>query len=49
MTIVLLVLALAVFNTVGYRLWKNTVENQAWYLSDGGVAFFPIFTSYVIM
>lgn len=47
--IVIFVVALAVFNTVAYRLWRNRTERHSWYLSDSSVAFFPIFASYVIM
>lgn len=47
--IVIFVIALAVFNTVAYRLWRNRTERHSWYLTNSSVAFFPIFASYVIM
>ncbi|KAI5840221.1 phospholipid-translocating P-type ATPase [Morchella snyderi] len=47
--IVVFVIALAVFNTVAYRLWRNRTERRSWYLTNSSVAFFPIFASYVIM
>lgn len=47
--IVIFVVALAVFNSVAYELWRG-FENKAWYLtSDARVAFGPIITSFIIM
>jgi len=47
--IVLFVIALALFNSIAYELWRD-FENKAWYLtSDARVAFGPIITSFVIM
>lgn len=48
-TVVILVIALAVFNTVSYLYWQRDVEIGSWYLDDSSVAFFPIFASYIIM
>ena len=47
--IVAFVLALAIFNTVAYQIWKESTEEKAWYLVDAGVAFFPILTSFIIL
>ena len=47
--IVAFVLALAIFNTVTYQVWKESTEEKAWYLVDAGVAFFPILTSFIIL
>lgn len=47
--IVLFVIALALFNSIAYELWRG-FENKAWYLtSDARVAFGPIITSFIIM
>lgn len=47
--IVVFVIALAVFNTVAYQIWRNRTERRSWYLSDSSVAFFPVLASYFIM
>ena len=47
--IVVFVLALALFNTVAYQIWKSRNEEKAWYLIDASVAFFPVLTSFIIM
>ncbi|KAA8900188.1 phospholipid P-type ATPase transporter [Sphaerosporella brunnea] len=47
--LVIFVVFLAIFNTVAYQIWRENVERKSWYLSNGSVAFFPIFASYVIM
>ncbi|KAF2489741.1 phospholipid-translocating P-type ATPase [Lophium mytilinum] len=47
--IVIFVIALAIFNTVAYRIWSNQTEDKSWYLSNADVAFFPILTSFIIM
>jgi phospholipid-translocating ATPase len=46
--IVIFVIALAIFNTVAYQIWDSN-ENKSWYLTNAGVAFFPILTSFIIM
>ena len=40
---------LAIFNTVAYQVWKESVEEDSWYLADAGVAFFPILVSFIIL
>ncbi|KAK8154437.1 hypothetical protein BKA80DRAFT_313523 [Phyllosticta citrichinensis] len=47
--IVIFVIALAIFNTVAYQIWSANTEAEAWYLTDAGVAFFPILASFIIM
>ena len=47
--IVVFVIALAIFNTVAYRIWSEHTEENLWYLSDASVAFFPNLTSFIIM
>ena len=47
--LVIFVVALAIFNTVAYRIWQETTEEKAWYLTDAGVAFFPILVSFIIL
>jgi phospholipid-translocating ATPase len=47
--VVLVVLALAVFNSVAYEVWQKTTESKSWYLKFAHVAFGPIFTSFIIM
>lgn len=46
--IVFFVLALSIFNAVAYKIWQRN-EDDMWYLSDATVAFFPSFTSFIIM
>ncbi|KAL8674999.1 MAG: hypothetical protein Q9168_000593 [Polycauliona sp. 1 TL-2023] len=46
---VLFVLALAIFNTVAYQIWRDSTENNSWYLVDASVGFFPILASFVIL
>lgn len=47
--IVLFVLALAIFNTVAYQIWRNATEEKSWYLVDASVGFFPILSSFIIL
>ena len=47
--IVCFVIALAIFNTVAYQIWAENTEEPAWYLTNAGVAFFPILTSFIIL
>ena len=47
--IVLVVLALAIFNSAAYEVWQRTTEAKSWYLNYARVAFGPIFTSFIIM
>ena len=47
--IVIFVVALAIFNTVAYQVWSGRREKKSWYLTNAGVAFFPIFASFIIM
>jgi phospholipid-translocating ATPase len=46
--IVVFVILLSVFNAVAYKIWQRK-EDELWYLSGSSVAFFPSFTSFVIM
>lgn len=47
--IVFFVIALAIFNTAAYHVWRRTYERHAWYLKNATVAFFPILTSFIIL
>ncbi|KAF2087979.1 phospholipid-translocating P-type ATPase [Saccharata proteae CBS 121410] len=47
--IVFFVIVLAIFNTVAYQIWSSKTEDHAWYLTNAGVAFFPILASFIIM
>lgn len=47
--IVIFVIALAIFNTVAYQVWRAQVESDSWYLINSMVPFFPILISFVIM
>jgi len=47
--IVLIVLALAIFNSAAYEVWQRTTEAKSWYLNYASVAFGPIFASFIIM
>ncbi|KAL9045932.1 MAG: hypothetical protein Q9214_001109, partial [Letrouitia sp. 1 TL-2023] len=47
--IVLFVLALAIFNTVAYQIWRESTEEKSWYLVDASVSFFPILASFIII
>ena len=47
--LVAFVIVLAIFNTVAYQIWQETTEEKAWYLTDAGVAFFPILVSFIIL
>ena len=47
--IVIFVIALAIFNTAAYQIWSASTEDKAWYLTNADVAFFPIFTSFIIL
>ncbi|KAL8683886.1 MAG: hypothetical protein Q9186_000229 [Xanthomendoza sp. 1 TL-2023] len=46
---VLFVLALAIFNTVAYQIWRDLTEDKSWYLVDASVSFFPILASFIIL
>ncbi|KAL9002033.1 MAG: hypothetical protein Q9188_005018 [Gyalolechia gomerana] len=46
---VLFVLALAVFNTIAYQIWRESTEEKSWYLVDASVGFFPILASFIIL
>ncbi|EFQ87149.1 hypothetical protein CFE70_002862 [Pyrenophora teres f. teres 0-1] len=46
--IVFFVLALSIFNAVAYKIWQRH-EDSMWYLAGTSVAFFPSFTSFIIM
>lgn len=47
--IVIFVISLAIFNTVAYQIWSDSTEDNSWYLTNAGVAFFPILASFIIM
>lgn len=47
--IVVFVVALAIFNTVAYQVWRAETEAKSWYLINARVAFFPVLTSFIIM
>ena len=47
--IVIFVIALAIFNTIAYQIWRDNTEDEAWYLTNAGVAFFPILASFIIL
>ena len=47
--LVVFVIVLAIFNTVAYQIWQETTEEKAWYLTNAGVAFFPILVSFIIL
>ncbi|KAH7113852.1 hypothetical protein B0J11DRAFT_445923, partial [Dendryphion nanum] len=47
--IVIFVIALAIFNTVAYQIWRRNTEKDLWYLSNAKVSFFPNLTSFIIM
>ena len=47
--IVVFVVLLAIFNTVAYQIWSESTEEKAWYLSNAGVAFVPILSSFIIL
>jgi phospholipid-translocating ATPase len=46
--VVIFVILLAIFNTVAYRIWQRD-EKGHFYLLNASVAFFPNFTSFIIM
>jgi phospholipid-translocating ATPase len=46
--IVVFVIALSIFNAVAYKIWQKH-EDDMWYLRGSSVAFFPSFTSFIIM
>ncbi|PVH96343.1 phospholipid-translocating P-type ATPase [Periconia macrospinosa] len=46
--VVIFVILLAVFNAVAYQIWRPR-ESHMFYLAGSSVAFFPNFTSFVIM
>ncbi len=47
--VVFIVVALAVFCTVGYRLWRSRTEDHSWYLEGGNISFMPIVASFIIL
>ena len=47
--VVFIVVALAIFCTVGYQLWRTRTENDSWYLKGGKIAFMPIVASFIIL
>ncbi|PNS18945.1 hypothetical protein CAC42_6040 [Sphaceloma murrayae] len=47
--IVIFVVALSLFNTIAYQVWRGRVERPSWYLSNATVGFFPIMVSFIIM
>ncbi|GAB7347156.1 hypothetical protein MBLNU459_g3275t1 [Dothideomycetes sp. NU459] len=47
--IVIFVVALAIFNTVAYQVWRSQTGNKAWYLSHAQVPFIQILVSFIIM
>ena len=47
--LVIFVVVLAIFNTVAYQIWQENTEDKSWYLTDAGVAFFPILVSFIIL
>ncbi|KAF1943813.1 phospholipid-translocating P-type ATPase [Clathrospora elynae] len=46
--IVVFVLLLSIFHAVAYKIWQRK-EDDMWFLSGSTVAFFPSFTSFIIM
>jgi phospholipid-translocating ATPase len=49
LVVVFIVVALAVFCTVGYQLWHSRTEEHSWYLKGGRIAFMPIVASFIIL
>jgi phospholipid-translocating ATPase len=47
--VVFIVVALAVFCTVAYQLWRSRTENHSWYLEGGNISFMPIVASFIIL
>jgi phospholipid-translocating ATPase len=47
--VVFLVVALAIFCTVGYQLWHSRTEDKSWYLEGGMISFMPIVASFIIL
>jgi phospholipid-translocating ATPase len=47
--VVFIVVALAIFCTVGYQLWHSRTESYSWYLDGGKIAFMPIVASFIIL
>ncbi|GAB7345624.1 hypothetical protein MBLNU457_3920t1 [Dothideomycetes sp. NU457] len=46
---VIFVVALALYNTIAYQVWRNQTGSKSWYLIGASVPFFPILVSFVIM
>ena len=46
--IAIFVLALAIWNTAAYQIWKP-IEKKSWYLANASVPFFPILVSFIIL
>ena len=47
--IVIFVLALAIWNTAAYQIWKSDTERKAFYLINASVSFVPILVSFIIL
>ncbi|KAF2157137.1 phospholipid-translocating P-type ATPase [Myriangium duriaei CBS 260.36] len=47
--VVIFVIALALFNTIAYQVWRERVEDNSWYLHSATVGFGQILVSFVIM
>ncbi|GAM82430.1 hypothetical protein ANO11243_004100 [Dothideomycetidae sp. 11243] len=47
--VVVFVIALALFNTIAYQVWRSRVEENSWYLHSATVGFFQILVSFVIL
>jgi phospholipid-translocating ATPase len=47
--VVFIVVALAIFCTVGYQLWHSRTEKNSWYLKGGRISFMPIVASFIIL
>jgi len=49
LVVVFIVVALAIFCTVGYQLWRSRTENHSWYLQGSNISFIPIAASFIIL
>jgi phospholipid-translocating ATPase len=47
--VVFIVVALAIFCTVGYQLWHSKTEANSWYLEGVKISFMPIVASFIIL
>lgn len=43
------VLFLAFFNSIAYKIWQDSAEEESWYIQDAPVGFGPLWTSFFIM